>query len=115
MRQWRGISALVLLAVVGGMGVSEAGTLPAVLTWTNLDTTNQIQINKAPAALGPWAKLTVTAAGTLTYTDATNAPGDTACFKLQYSNSSGLGPDSIVACKTFPSVPTVAPVLGPIQ
>lgn len=95
--------------------MSEAGTLTAVLTWQNSDTTDAVQIDRGPASTGPFAKLSTVPAGVLTYTDATNNPGDTVCYRVENFNSSGNGPSSNVACKTFPPVPTVAPVLSPIQ
>jgi hypothetical protein len=106
---------VVALWLVGVASTSEAGTLTAVLTWQNTDTTDAVQIDRAPASAGPFTKLSTVPAGTLTYTDATNNPGDTVCYRVENFNSSGNGPSSNVACKTFPPVPTVAPVLSPIQ
>lgn len=103
---------LVLVVLCVPVSYAQAATLQAVLTWQDSDTTDSVQIDKAPASSGPWATLSTVAPGVLTYTDATNAPGQTACYRVENFNSSGNGPSSNVVCKTFPSVPTVAPVLS---
>lgn len=111
----RSVCILGFLFLVLVAGPANAGTLPSVLTWTNPDTTDAIEIDKAPSCAGTFNKLTTVPAGTTTYTDATNAPGDTPCYRVEYFNASGNGPSSNTAGKSFPSLPTVAPVLGPIQ
>lgn len=106
---------IIGLMLLGWAGWAEAGTLPSTLTWTDSDNADQVQIDKAPASSGPWTKLATVPAGTLTYVDATNDAGTAPCYRVENVNNSGAGPSSNVACKTFPPLPTVAPVLGPIQ
>ncbi len=101
--------------ILGLASLVQAGTLSATLTWTDSDNADAVEIDKAPASSGPWTRLTTVPAGTLTYVDATNDPGTAPCYRVENVNSSGTGPVSNVACKTFPPLPTVAPVLGPIQ
>ena len=110
------VGLVVLGALLACAGWAEAATnLTAVLTWSNTDTTDQVQIDRAPSAAGPFTKLSTVPAAVLTYTDATNSDGTTACYRVENFNTSGNGPSSNVSCKTFLSVPTVAPVLGPVQ
>jgi amino acid transporter len=86
-----------------------AGTLPADLTWSNPDTLDKIQIEKGSSLAGPFATINQVAAGQTSYTDATNAPGDTACYRAAYINSSGIGPYAGPVCKTFPALPSQTP------
>src|SRR6267143_1839222 len=108
---------LLVLSIFGLYSVAnaQATNLTSVLTWTTTNTADQVQVDRAPAATGPFTKLSTVPAGVLTYTDATNSPGVTSCYRVEHFTASGNGPSSNVACKTFPQVPTVAPVLSPIQ
>lgn len=109
-----GVLLGVVLAVIA-VPLAQAGTLPSLLTWTTTDTVDAVQIDKGAASAGPFTKLATVAAGVKTYTDATNSAGTTACYRVEHVSGAGLGPVSNVACKVFPSVPAVAPVLSPIQ
>lgn len=116
---------LLVLALVGSVlsvgvdimdpDVTHATDLSSVLTWQNADTINSVEIDKAGGTAGPFVKIGSVAPGVLTYTDTTNAPGLTACYRVENANSSGNGPSSNIACKSFPPLPTVAPVLGPVN
>jgi hypothetical protein len=99
--------AVLLLSFIAGPVF--AGTLPAQLTWTNTDANDSIQIEKGPALTGNFAAINQVVPGTTGYTDATNAPGDTACYRVAYFNTSGIGPYAGPVCKTFPALPAQAP------
>lgn len=100
----------VLVALFGmySMG-NAAGTLKSSLAWTNTDTTNGVQVEKASSSTGVFTMLKQLLANTVSYDDVTNGSGETACYRMAYYNTSGVGPYSFVVCKTFPTVPTQAP------
>lgn len=108
----------VLLAVMGSASLAQAET--AILTWSNSDTQDQVQVDRAVApgiaqpTTGPFTKLSTVLAAGLTYTDTTIPAGTSVCYRVENINSAGVGPASNVSCKTFFAVPTVAPVLDPI-
>ena len=93
----------------------QAGTLASVLSWTNPDTTDGIQIEKASSCAGAFTVLKSVPAGTTSYTDATNAPGDTPCYRVAYVNSSGIGPYAGPTGKVFPPIPAQAPTSLQVQ
>lgn len=113
MKKLLGAVALVLCmvgSVVGSVYSVEAGTLPATLTWSNpTDITDGIQVEKSASVTGTFVIVNQTAVNVTTYTDATNAAGDTSCYRIAYFNTSGVGLYAGPVCKTFPTVPTVAP------
>lgn len=86
-----------------------AGTLSSDLTWQNTDLNNKIQVEKSNNATGIYTVIAQPAAGSTGYSDATNAPGDTACYRVAYFNLSGVGPYAGPVCKTFPALPSQAP------
>ena len=98
-----GFMALPLLAF------AQAGTLPATLDWTNPDIVNGLQVEKSNSATGTFTSIKQLPAKTITFTDATNAPGDTACYRVAYFNTSGMSPYAGPVCKTFPASPQTAP------
>lgn len=91
------------------IGSADAGTLTATLTWTNPDTIDGIQVEKSNSPTGTFGILNQIAAGTTTYADTTNSPGDQSCYRIAYFNSSGVGPYAGPVCKVFPTVPTQTP------
>lgn len=103
------LMVVVGLMIGGGVVAQSAGTLSATLTWQNTETTDGIQIEKSANIAGTYTIIKQTAANVTTYVDATNAAGDTACYRIAYFNTSGVGPYAGPVCKTFPIVPTQAP------
>lgn len=106
------VAALLLVAcvIIGSSGVDAAGTLAATLVWTNpVDITDGVQVEKSNSVSGIFTTIKQTAGNTVQYVDATNSPGDTACYRVAYFNTSGVGPYAGPVCKTFPTVPTQAP------
>ena len=114
-RYQRGLCYTIMALLIAVWWVAWAitahasGTLPAQLDWINSDTLNPIQIEKGSALSGPFTKIVTVPAGTITDTDATNAPGDTACYRVAYANPSGVGPYAGPVCKTFPTIPVQSP------
>lgn len=101
---------LILCLVFASMGLAEAGTLPATLAWSNpIDVTDGIQVEKSASATGTFATIKQVPSGTITFTDAANNPGETACYRVAYFNPSGIGPYAGPICKTFPTIPAQAP------
>jgi hypothetical protein len=113
MGRWGKVSGcmLVLLCLLVALpSLALAGTLPAQLDWANpVDTTDSIQVEKGSALAGPFAIIKQVAPGVTTYTDATNAPGETACYRVAYDNTSGVGPYAGPVCKTFQAIPSATP------
>jgi hypothetical protein len=89
--------------------VVQAGTLQSDLSWTNTDSINKIQVVKGSGTVGTFTEIAQVLAGQTTYTDATNNPGETACYKVAYINSAGVGPYAGPVCKTFPPLPSATP------
>ena|SRR5712692_9312829 len=102
-----GLFSVFLLCSFGASAF--AGTLPSTLDWTNPDTVDKIQIEKAASLTGAFTTLAQVPASTLTYLDATNGPGETACYRVAYFTTSGVGPYAGPVCKTFPALPSQAP------
>lgn len=101
-----------LLTVLTLLNISQpagAGTLPSILNWTNPDTVDKVQIEKAASLTGAFTMLAQIPASTITYLDATNGPGETACYRVAYFTTSGVGPYAGPVCKTFPALPSQAP------
>ena len=101
-------SVLVTLVLILPL-TSFAGTLPATIAWTNTDTVDGVQIEKSNAPVGTFTTIKQIAALSITFTDPTNAPGDTACYRVAYFNTSGVGPYAGPVCKAFPTVPNQTP------
>lgn len=99
----------IILALVALVNLASAGSLPSEITWTNPDLINKIQIEKGPSFVGPFVTINQVMAGQTLYTDATNEPGETACYRLAYVNASGIGPYAGPVCKTFPALPLQTP------
>lgn len=106
-----GATVFLVFCIVASVAMrAHAATLPSILEWSNpVDVTDQIRVEKSGSITMPFTKLTDLSANSLTYTDATNGPGDTACYKIAYFNSSGLGPYAGPVCKIFPTVPGQSP------
>lgn len=104
---WTKIVA-ILVAVLTSLGIYVyAQSLTAKLTWTNVDTTNRIQVEKSTSPTGTFVIIQTLDPGTATFTEsAAGIPGSQVCYRVAYYNTSGVGPYSNVACKTFPLVPT---------
>lgn len=99
-----GFLALPLLVL------AQASTLSAQLDWSNpVDVTDSVQVEKSSTLAGTYSVLKQLPANSITYTDATNAPGSTACFRVAYFNTSGIGAYAGPVCKTFPATPTQTP------
>lgn len=116
---WKTVWPVALFWVLFLLGMSiyawADGTLPAVLTWHNTDNTMQVQVEKSAASTGPFELLTQLSPGTITYTDATNAPGQKACYRLRYFNGAAQGSPTTAKCKTFSLTPTVKPSSEVVQ
>lgn len=106
------MGCLAVLMVMGLPSISfAAGILPADLVWSNpVDTVNGIQVEKGSIASGPFVMLSQVPAGSTAYHDGTNGAGETACYRVAYFNTAGVGPYSPTVCKNFPLLPTAAPV-----
>lgn len=94
---------------IASIAFAQAGTLPAQLDWSNPNTVDGIQVEKGGSLTGAFSMLKQLPANALTYTDATNNPGTTSCYRLGYFNTSGIGPYAGPVCKTFPAVPSQTP------
>lgn len=122
MRQWRGISALVLLVVLGVVTPAFAGT--AILTWTEAapDATHAAAatfniyrsidpVVCSAAAVLPNPVLSSVAASVLTVTDAaTPNVNGTVCYEIEAVNAGGVA-RSNRASKATTVNPPFAPAL----
>jgi hypothetical protein len=102
------IAIFVVVVLLSAVPLS-AGTLQSHLDWTNTDTTNGIWVDKGPTLTGPFNMLVQLPAGTITYTDSTNAPGQTSCYRVAYFNVSGIGSWAGPVCKTFVPISSQTP------
>ena len=108
--------ASVLTLLLTSSVYAQAGTLPAQLDWTNpLDLTDGVQVEKGASLTGPFVSIRQLPAASTTFTDLTNSAGTTACYRLAYFNTSGVGPYAGPVCKTFPAVPSQAPATPTVK
>ena len=101
---------LIVASITVPMKAFSAGTLVSTLAWANpLNVVDGIQIEKSSSLTGVYSTLRQVAAGSVGYSDGTNGAGETACYRIAYYNTSGVGPYLGPLCKTFPTIPTQTP------
>ena len=103
------MKSLVLACVLLFGSVGLAYALDSNLTWTNPVTTFGVQVEKASSVGGTYVMINQTAVNATSYTDTDNVAGATACYRIAYFNTSGVGPYATSVCKTFPQIPTQTP------
>ena len=110
----RFLAALAAFIILAGPGYAIAQTatqsIGLTLNWTdNSNNEDGFNVERGPAATGPFTPQGSTATNVTTFTQTIADPGNTQyCYRVNAFNKAGVSPYSNVACFTTPAI-IVAP------